>query len=122
MLDAITSTVTNTQNNLSAIKTEKAVNKINNANSDELKAEAAAKQFEAVFLTQMLTPMFEGLETGGMFGGGHAEQIYRSMLIDEYGKMLAGSGAINVADAVKAQIIELQAKQNLTMGELQNVE
>ena len=74
-------------------------------------AEKASEDFEAVFISQMLTPMFEGIEPDGLFGGGSAENIYKSMMIEEYGKIIAANGGIGVADAVKAEIIEMQAKQ-----------
>ena len=36
--------------------------------------------------------MFEGIKTDGMFGGGNAEDIFRSMMVDEYGKMMSKNG------------------------------
>ena len=75
------------------------------------KADEAAKEFEAVFISQMLTHMFAGIETDGMFGGGHAEDIYRGMMVEEYGKIIAQSGGIGMADALKAQLIEAQSNQ-----------
>lgn len=79
---------------------------------DMAKAEAAAKDFEAVFMSQMLTPMFEGLKPDPMFGGGHAEEIYQSLIIQEYGKILAERGGIGIADSVKQTILEMQSKQS----------
>lgn len=75
------------------------------------KLDAAAKDFEAVFLSQMLSHMFAGIETDGMFGGGHSEDIYRSMMVQEYGKILAESGGIGLSDALKAEIIAMQEGQ-----------
>ena len=119
-MDAIQGTVTQSQNGLAASKTAKAIGNIQNASTDENKAAAAAQEFEAVFISQMLTPMFEGLATDGIFGGGHAEKIYQSMMIEEYGKLLSQSGGIGVSGAVKAQILELQSRQNVSLGELKN--
>ena len=51
---------------------------------DMNKAKESAESFEAFFLTRMMESMFEGVSTEGMFGGGHAEKIYRSLLLDEY--------------------------------------
>lgn len=67
-----------------------------------------AKDFEAVFLGQMLKPMFEGLGAEGPFGGGPAEDMWRSLMVDEYGKSIAQSGGIGIADQVLAQMIKLQ--------------
>lgn len=53
------------------------------------------KQFEAQFVSQMFQHMFEGIKTDGLFGGGSGEEMFRSLLIDEYGKMVANRGGIN---------------------------
>lgn len=68
----------------------------------------AAETFEAVFLGQMLAPMFAGLGTDGPFGGGHAEEIYRSMLVDEMGNSIANTGDIGIADAIYDHLLRLQ--------------
>ncbi len=75
---------------------------------DRQRVRQAAEDFEAVFLSQMLQPMFEGLETDGMFGGGSAEQIYRGVLVQEYGKALAQRGGVGIADAVEQEMLKLQ--------------
>lgn len=69
---------------------------------------AAAEDFEAVFLSQMLAPMFAGIKTDGPFGGGHAEEIFRSMLVEETGKTIARAGGIGIADAVYRQLLIYQ--------------
>lgn len=74
-------------------------------------ARQTAEEFEAVFLSQMLSHMFAGVETGGPFGGGHAESVYRSVMVDEYGKMMARSGGVGIADAVMGEILRIQESQ-----------
>lgn len=76
--------------------------------ADRAKAEAAAQDFEAFFLSRMMESMFEGVSTDGMFGGGEAEKIYRSLLLDEYGKEMAKLGTIGVKDYVMDAILKLQ--------------
>lgn len=68
----------------------------------------AAQDFEAVFIAEMVKPMFEGLETSPPFGGGKGEEIFRSLLIQEYGKSIAKQGGIGLADAVKAELLNAQ--------------
>lgn len=67
-----------------------------------------ARKFEAVLLGQFTSIMFEGIKHDGMFGGGPAEGIYRNMLAQEYGKVLANSGGIGLADSVYREIINSQ--------------
>jgi Rod binding domain-containing protein len=67
-----------------------------------------AKDFESVFLAQFTQIMFSGLKTDGPFGGGPSEDIYRSLLAEEYGKALAKSGNFGIADSVYRDIIRYQ--------------
>jgi len=73
---------------------------------DELRE--AARDFEAFYLARALEPMFEGLSSEAPFGGGMAEDMWRSLLIDEYGKAIAKAGGIGIADAVVRGLIDLQ--------------
>ena len=85
-------------------KTVKALKDIKNLE----KIEESAKEFEAVFVAEMMKPMFEGIETKGMFGGGKGEEIFRGMMIQEYGKMLSQTGSLGIADSVKEELIRIQ--------------
>ncbi len=79
---------------------------------DMQRIDETARDFEAMFLTEMLRPMFEGIQTNEMFGGGKGEEIFKSMLLDEYGKDMASTGTLGIADLVKQQLIEMQSKAN----------
>ena len=67
-----------------------------------------AEEFEAVFIAEMMKPMFEGLSTEAPFGGGKGEEVFRGMLIQEYGKVLSQTGTIGIADVVKQELIKSQ--------------
>ncbi|MDJ0607571.1 MAG: rod-binding protein [Kiloniellales bacterium] len=71
----------------------------------------AAEEYEALFLAEMLAPIFEGIETEGLFGGGSAEKIYRSLMVREYGRSLSESGGVGIADAVERELLKLQEIQ-----------
>ncbi|PHS78756.1 MAG: hypothetical protein COB59_05445 [Rhodospirillaceae bacterium] len=70
-----------------------------------------AEDFEAVFLAQMLKPMFEGIKSDDMFGGGNGEDMWKSQLVNEYGKTIAKSGGIGIADAVLGEMLRMQEMQ-----------
>jgi len=72
------------------------------------KIDQTAHEFEAQFITQMLENMFSTVETDPVLGGGESEKIYQSFLNDEYGKIIARTGGIGVADHVKREMIRLQ--------------
>lgn len=67
----------------------------------------SAEEFEAVFLAQMASQMFTDID-GGMFSGGHAEDTYRSMLYQEFGKAIARAGGVGIADSVAREMIRMQ--------------
>ena len=71
----------------------------------------AAEQFEAVFLSQMLAPMFETVETDPLFGGGPGERMYKSLMVEEYGKAISRAGGVGIADHVEREILRLQEAQ-----------
>ena len=67
-----------------------------------------AEEFEAVFLGQMLQPMFKNIEAAEPFGGSPSEKMWRTMQVDEYGKALAKAGGIGIADAGFREILKAQ--------------
>ncbi|MBI1239829.1 MAG: chemotaxis protein [Alphaproteobacteria bacterium] len=75
-------------------------------------AKSAAEDFEAVFITQMLEQMWAGVPTDGPFGGGHSEGVFRSFMLQEYGKSIARSGGIGLADNVYREILARQEIPN----------
>ena len=79
---------------------------------DMAKIEKTAEDFEAFFITKMMESMFEGISTDGMFGGGNGEKVFRSLLINEYGKAMAKTGTVGVADYVMKSILEMQEVQS----------
>jgi peptidoglycan hydrolase FlgJ len=78
--------------------------------SSVAKAKAQATEFESVFISTMLGHMFTGLEGEGPMGAGNGagSETWRSMLSDEYGKMIAQSGGVGLADKVMREILTLQ--------------
>lgn len=77
---------------------------------DEKRIDAAAKDFEAMFIAQMMKPMFEGIETNKLFGGGKGEEIFRGFMIEEYGKLMAETGQLGIADTIKQEMIRMQSQ------------
>ena len=76
------------------------------------KVKEAAQQFEAFFVGQMMEYMTAGLKADGVFGGGQAEETWRSMLNQEYGKQVAKTGRLGIADTVMKSMLEAQEKRS----------
>lgn len=72
------------------------------------KIRETAEAFEASFLAQMMKPMFEGLETDGLFGGGEAEATWRGFLVEAMAKQTVRAGGIGLADQVMSQMLKMQ--------------
>ncbi len=68
----------------------------------------AAEEFESVFLSEMLAPMFESLSTDGLGGGGQGEEMFRPMLVERYAEAISRAGGIGIADAVMREMLRMQ--------------
>jgi len=68
----------------------------------------SAQDFEAMFLSELIKPMFENLEVDAIFGGGKGEEVFRDLLTQEYGKKMAESGGIGIAKFVRDELIRQQ--------------
>lgn len=68
----------------------------------------AAEDFEAVFISEMLKPMFNMIEVDETFGGGKGEEVFRDIMVQEYGKMIAKQGGIGLAQHIKDELIKIQ--------------
>ena len=72
------------------------------------KAEAAAKDYEGVFISQFLGSMFSGIKSDGITGGGQGEEMFRSLMVNEYAKGLQQRGGFGLAAQMKAQLLKHQ--------------
>ncbi len=77
-------------------------------NKEMERLDVVSKDFEAMFVTEMMRPMFSQLKPDPIFGGGKGEEIFQGMMLQEYGKMMAETGQIGIADSVKEALIRMQ--------------
>jgi len=70
-----------------------------------------AVDFESFFLSQAFQPMFANLTAEEPFGAGYAEDMWRTMQVDEYGKAIAYNGGIGIADAVIREVLRMQENE-----------
>jgi peptidoglycan hydrolase FlgJ len=71
-------------------------------------AKKASQQFESVFISEFLGQMFADIPTDGPFGGGEGEQMFRSLMLDEYGKQMEKQGGFGLSAPVASQLLKLQ--------------
>lgn len=68
-------------------------------------------EFESMFIAEMMRPMFEGLSTDELGGGGIGEETFRPLLIDSYAQSMTKSGGIGISDAVVRELMRMQESQ-----------
>src|ERR1700744_1202071 len=68
----------------------------------------ASKEFESVFISQFLGSMFSGISTDGPTGGGEGEEMFRSLIIGQYGKSWEQRGGFVRAASVQHQLMKHQ--------------
>jgi Rod binding domain-containing protein len=77
--------------------------------------EKVAEDFEAFFAGSYFEQMFSAIEPDAITGGGEGEAMFRSLMIQEYGKAVAKQHTLGIADIVKSQLLRLQETQRETM-------
>lgn len=83
------------------------------APSQRLALRAVAEEYEAAFLAEMLKPM-GAAKARASFGGGIGEEQFRTLLIEEEGRAMAGKGGIGLAESI------FEALQAKAAGAAQN--
>jgi Rod binding domain-containing protein len=76
--------------------------------ADAARADAAAKEYESVFISQFLGSMFSGIKTDGIMGGGQGEEMFRSLMVDQYAKSIEQRGGFGIAAHMKAELLKQQ--------------
>lgn len=81
-------------------------------NTQGLDAKQVGKEFESLFIHQMLELMSQGVKTPEVMGGGSAEGIFRSMMNEKIAAEVANAGGLGVAEAIENQVKRYQEAQN----------
>lgn len=71
-------------------------------------ATKAAKEYESVFISEFMGSMFSGISTDGPFGGGQGEAMFRSMMLDQYGKQIEARGGFGLSAVMTRQLLAHQ--------------
>jgi Rod binding domain-containing protein len=62
------------------------------------------QDFEALFIGMMLKSMRSTVGKDSLTGGGHGEEVYRSMLDQEYAQEAAKSGSLGLSRGLEEQL------------------
>jgi flagellar protein FlgJ len=72
--------------------------------------EKTAKDFESLFVGQMLEQMFGESSGSDSFGSSETDDVYKGLMVEQYGKQISNTGGIGIADYVKRELLTLQEK------------
>jgi Rod binding domain-containing protein len=75
------------------------------------KVKKAAQDFEAFFVGSMMESMTSEMQPDEVFGGGHGEEMWRSMLNQEYGKEVAKGGKLGLSSSVMTAMLKMQEER-----------
>jgi flagellar protein FlgJ len=78
------------------------------------KLRAQAEELEGTFLNTLMSEMFSSIDTRGQFGGGFAEETWRSMQSEQFAGAMANAGGIGLADQLVSQLMQLQEAQGVS--------
>jgi Rod binding domain-containing protein len=67
-----------------------------------------AKDFESSFITAMLQPMFDSVNTSAPFGGGAGEAAFKSFMVHAVAEQTVKSGGIGLAPAIQREMMKMQ--------------
>ncbi len=74
------------------------------SDKDQLAAKKVTREFESLFVGMMLKSMRETVGKDPITDGGHGEEVYRSMLDQEYARVITEHGGIGLAAMLEKQL------------------
>ncbi|MFW5800409.1 MAG: rod-binding protein [Spirochaeta sp.] len=87
------------------------------AAGDDTKLREVTREFESLFVKQMLDAMYSTLNPEeNMFHGGEAEKVFRDMLNMEYAREMSFSGSFGLSDMMYDQLS--QEKRNSAYNDM----
>lgn len=74
------------------------------SSKDDKALRDATRDFEALFIKQMLDSMRKTVPKDGMLDGGMGKDIFEDMLYDEYSKQMAKTADFGISDMMYKQL------------------
>jgi peptidoglycan hydrolase FlgJ len=112
MIDAATLSVLRNERNepsaASAMSYAKGPAKLPRPAMDAAQTEKVAKDFEAFFISSMMESMFGDSVGESMFGESETAEVYKTLMMEQYGKTITNAGGIGIADYVKQELLKQQ--------------
>ena len=71
-------------------------------------AKKVAREFESLMVNEMLKAMRSTLSKDPLTDGGRGEEIYRSLLDQEYAQAIASQGTLGLAKIIEQQLVKTE--------------
>ena len=75
-------------------------------------AHKVATEFEAMFAGMMLKSMRSSVTPDKLTGGGRGEEVFQSLLDQEYASAIAQQGSLGIAQTIEKQLLEDARRQS----------
>lgn len=75
-----------------------------NRKTEEKKLKESCKEFEAIFIKQMLKSMKSTVKKSGLIKENMGEKLFDDMLYDEYAKKMSNTSEFGIADMMFKQL------------------
>lgn len=72
--------------------------------SEDAALREATKDFESLFVKQMLNSMKKTINKSGLLDGGMGQEIFEDMLYDEYAEKIAETANLGISDMMYQQL------------------
>ncbi len=80
--------------------------------ADKKQIHKSAKAFEAMYMSEMMNYMFTDTDmSDSSFGGGAGEDMYKSLMVNEYANKFSQSGQAALAPTLEREMLRLQELQ-----------
>jgi flagellar protein FlgJ len=99
--------ITATPEEILADQTAGKARKLGNGQDKAREAKAikkVAQEFEAIFIGMMMKSMRETVGKNELMSGGHGEDVFRSLLDQEYANAAAASGGTGLASMIEKEL------------------
>lgn len=98
--------VQNSQSKLNGLERRTVQNSAHNSQKslEDTRLKEACKDFQSIFVKQMLDSMKKTINKGGLLDGGQAEEIFGDMLYDEYAKKISENGNLGLDKMMYQQL------------------
>ena len=86
---------------------------LNSKQNREAELKKSCMEMESLFVMQLMKEMRAAIPKSGLMDGGKAEEIYTSMLDNQYAKNITENGGLGIADQLYEQLTKKMGENTI---------